>query len=221
MSLLASIPFININRLIPRQLISPNWRDREEVLADDVNLFCWKRERPDNMISYLDRLIQGDLIPMSLTFTDVNLADKLSKTRVLWDPDHEPLADLFWIDVHQIAQDFLQLTAHKQATLHLRVVADNACAKFHTDGYDLRLFTTYYGLGTEWLPEKAVNRAALGSSNKKIVKNKDQTQQVATGHVAILKGELPNKREAVRGIVHRSPEIQQKGEKRIILRIDI
>lgn len=84
-----------------------------------------------------------------------------------------------------------------------------------------RLFTTYIGPGTEWLPEEAVNRKALGTTNEKIVMDKSKIQRIQTGHLAILKGELPNHNESVKGIVHRSPEIKNSGGKRIILRIDI
>lgn len=103
----------------------------------------------------------------------------------------------------------------------MKVITSNACAKFHIDGYSLRLFTTYYGPGTEWLPENAVNRNALGTTNEQIVKDQSKINRLGTGHVAILKGELPNRKNSVRGIVHKSPEITGSGDKRIILRVDI
>lgn len=134
--------------------------------------------------------------------------------------DVEPL-DLFWEDVTILIQDFLAFSENSSATVYLKVIDNNACTKFHTDGYSLRLFTTYHGRGTEWLPEKAVNRSALGETNDQIVKDPSKIQRMETCEVGILKGEIPNAPNRTRGIVHRSPEIVQTGEKRIILRIDI
>ena len=105
--------------------------------------------------------------------------------------------------------------------MHLKMISDDACTKFHTDGYSLRLFTTYHGKGTEWLPEKAVNRTFLGQSNDLIVKDASRIQQMDAFEVGILKGEIPGKASSVKGIVHRSPKIAHTGEKRIILRVDI
>ena len=69
-----------------------------------------------------------------------------------------------------LVNDFLDYSPSGAGTVHLRVISDDSCRKFHTDGYPLRLFTTYLGRGTEWLPEKATNRKGLGKSNDLIVK---------------------------------------------------
>ncbi len=85
--------------------------------------------------------------------------------------------------------------------------------------YDL--FTTYLGRGTEWLPEKAVNRSALGKTNELIVKDPSLIQRMNAFDVGILKGELPKRMQRVKGVVHRSPQISEAGEKRVVLRVDI
>ena len=117
--------------------------------------------------------------------------------------------------------DFLVFSQAKRGGVYLKVVDDNACTKFHVDGYKLRLFTTYVGQGTEWLPEQATNRKGLGKSNNKIVKDASQVRQMNPFEVGILKGELPNGKSSTFGIVHRSPEIVSSEGKRVILRVDI
>ena len=98
----------------------------------------------------------------------------------------------------------------QSGTIHLKVIDDNACSKFHTDQYKLRLFTTYYGKGTEWLPEKATNREALGKTNELIVKDATKIQELTTYDVGVLKGTIPGIINSSKGIVHRSPQIEKK-----------
>jgi hypothetical protein len=99
-------------------------------------------------------------------------------------------------------------------------IETDMCSRFHADANELRLLCTYYGPATLWLPEEAENRSAYysGKENKQIIKKPKLIQQAKTGDVLILKGALyPN----ANAIIHRSPSIQKKGEKRLLLRIDM
>ncbi len=217
MSLLSSIPFIRSKA--PKQVISESWKHRERILDEDVNLFCWKRSPESAINDFLHEMVCRNVPPATAAVAQSDLKEQLSEVAATWDSSQE--SGPFWEDVYQITYDFLHFSKDGSGTLHLRIIDNNACTKFHTDGYPLRLFTTYIGQGTEWLPEDAVNRSALGKQNEQIVKNTDKVQQMAAGHVGILKGELPTRKRSVKGIVHRSPEIVNTGEKRIILRVDI
>ncbi len=221
MNLLASIPFLKSKNHRPKQVISNLWKDREKILSKEVNLFCWERKLDKDITEYLKSGIDAFSVPIIFTTTPHDLPVQLTRARANWNPSHTEGADAFWIDVYQLLRDFLSLTKSSYCTLHLRSVGDDGCTKFHTDGYNLRLFTTYFGPGTEWLPEDALNRKALGTLNDSIVVNPDRIQRMGTGHVGILKGELPGRAPAAMGIVHRSPVIGHSGEKRIILRVDI
>jgi hypothetical protein len=104
--------------------------------------------------------------------------------------------------------------------VHLKTVANDACRKFHIDGYNLRLLCSYAGPGTEWTYNENVNRKYLGEGeNEQIIKDWGHINQLNSFDVAILKGELPHKRTG-NGIVHRSPAIEQTREHRLLLRID-
>lgn len=221
MNLLVPIPFLKSKTNRPRQVISNSWQDRKRILSKDVNLFCWERSLDQQMKDYLKPGFDAFSEPIVFTTTLHDLPAQLLKARATWDHSHTEGADAFWMDVYRLVCDFLSLSESRYCTLHLRSVDDNGCTKFHTDGYSLRLFTTYHGPGTEWLPEDAVNRKALGTSNKRIVTSPGRVQRMGTGHVGILKGELPGRPPAAMGIVHRSPAISHTGEKRIILRVDI
>ena len=95
------------------------------------------------------------------------------------------------------------------------------CRRFHTDLNYIRMLCTYSGPGTLWLSENNLNREALNDleSNNSIVVNNDLINQVRTGSVAILKGGL-YPRKGTKAIVHRSPNIQESQQKRLLLRID-
>lgn len=221
MNLLTSIPFIKPKLRNPQQITSTFWSDRKQILDENVNLFCWQRGQNQQVTLYLQKIIARDLAPLTVNIDMKDLGHKLSESRKLWDAEHSEEADAFWIDVYRLSKDFLSLSVNANGMLHLRIVNNNACSRFHTDGYALRLFTTYYGKGTEWLPESATNRKGLGKINELIVKDPSQVQQMESFEVGILKGELPNRLNSTPGIVHRSPEIEHTGEKRVILRIDI
>jgi hypothetical protein len=221
MNLLEALPLINRRSKKIRQVISDTWVDRFSIQEPNVNLFCWKRAPNPTISSYLNELIVKDIPPISLKVNSNDLQDQLNRARATWEKQYTSAGDSFWIDVFGLTNDFLTFSNEKSGWLHLKVIEDDACRKFHTDGYALRLFTTYLGRGTEWLPEKAVNRSALGRSNALIVRDPEQIQQMDAFEVGILKGELPNQQNAINGIVHRSPEIAYAGEKRVILRVDL
>jgi hypothetical protein len=128
----------------------------------------------------------------------------------------EPLVN----DIAKCCELFTQITHAKTIRLSMKVVNQDACRKFHIDGYTYRLLCSYHGPGTEWVYNDNVNRKYLGEGeNEEIVKDVSAIQQINTFDVAILKGELPHQRNG-KGIVHRSPPIQHTNNKRLVLRID-
>ena len=123
-------------------------------------------------------------------------------------------------DIEMLAQHFSDICIAQRLKLYLKTVSNDACRKFHIDGYDLRLLCSYAGPGTEWTPNENVNRKYVGEGeNEQIIKDWGCINQLKAYDVAILKGEPPHKRTG-NGIVHRSPAIELKGEKRLLLRID-
>lgn len=219
MKLLSFIPFNKPKN--PRQVISHSWDDRKKILASDVNLFCWQRPEITSISSYLSQLLKKELPPIKFYTSIHGIDQNIVKARLKWDQNLLNQGNLFWIDICQLTKDFLLLAKMSSGTIHLKVIDDNACSKFHTDQYKLRLFTTYLGEGTQWLPEKATNRKGLGKTNELIVRDKSKIQQLAPFEVGILKGTIPGLINQNLGIVHRSPEIEERKGKRVILRVDI
>lgn len=123
-------------------------------------------------------------------------------------------------DITELLHRFQAISKATSLRFLLSSVKSNMCRKFHTDINDLRMLCTYRGPGTMWLKDDNINPNALDTrtSSISIVINEDDIQQVPTGSVSILKGALyPN---ATNGVVHRSPIIEETGERRLLLRID-
>ncbi len=123
-------------------------------------------------------------------------------------------------DISDVTQTFLSIAGVNSTRLALKVVHDNACAKFHTDAYRLRLLCTYVGKGTQWVDDRYVNRKKLArGSNDEIIKDPSRIVTASTFEVLILKGEsaaMP----IGEGIVHRSPPLLTNEESRLLLRLD-
>ena len=205
----------------PKQIISEAWEQHDCILQHEVNLFCWKRAANPQIVDYLETCLDKVAVPIAFTTSADELPSEICKARKIWDPSYDVAADAFWADVYLLVLDFLNFSETGFGTVHLKVIDDNACTKFHVDGYRLRLFTTYIGPGTEWLPERASNRSALGKTNEQIIKDPSQIHSMDEFDVGILKGENPTGVSQTKGIIHRSPKIEHIGEKRVILRIDI
>jgi len=129
--------------------------------------------------------------------------------------------DLLINDISSLLHLFKEISNANSFRLLLATVNTNMCRRFHTDINDLRLLCTYSGPGTLWLPDEAVDRKALDScgDNEALVLDESKIQQVEAGDVVILKGAIyPT--EGTKAIVHRSPTIEESGEKRLLLRID-
>lgn len=115
---------------------------------------------------------------------------------------------------------FAALSGFSQINLRLELLDHDACRLFHCDLKGLRLLCTYYGPGTDWLPEDAVDRRALGGGcNRAICRDPGRIKRLATGTVGLFKGEA-HPGNAGRGIVHRSPPIAKEGLRRLVLCLD-
>ena len=86
--------------------------------------------------------------------------------------------------------------------------------------------TTYLGAGTEWLSHEAVDRSKLGTGSRGLpdhesglFKAQSDIQQLNSGDVALLKGELWEGNEDA-GLVYRSPGVAD-GDLRLLLTLDV
>ncbi len=179
----------------------------------DVNIAIYNRDtsalsREINSLLTLDVQVKssGDIETIRHSFTEVI------------DPNTFPLITQ---DVTYLLSLFKDVVGAESFRLLLATINTNMCKRFHTDINDLRMLCTYSGQGTLWLTEENVDRNALDSceGNDCVVLDESNIQQAETGSVLILKGAIYPK-EGTKAVVHRSPTIEESGEKRLLLRID-
>ena len=133
--------------------------------------------------------------------------------------DHFPTCSDLLNDISESLAHFKEISQASSFRLLLSTISTNMCRKFHTDVNDLRMLCTYLGPGTLWVPDEAIDLDAsyARGNGKDIVIDLEKVEQVGTGDVVILKGALYPEANA---ILHRSPTIEENGEKRLLLRID-
>ncbi|GAA5022222.1 hypothetical protein GCM10011506_01380 [Marivirga lumbricoides] len=212
---------LNILKKKLNYTIDEDWIAIEEAFHNaDFNLVVWRRGINPNIVRLikflyttnfrkLQQKINIGTIEEDLTFT---LKSNLPTSPFI---SYEDLKD----DLCLLCYHFLQLTGKENVDMHLRIVTDNACSKFHVDGYESRLLCTYDGAGTQWLSDDNVRRHFLGKTNSDIVKNESKIMQMQPFEVGLLKGEN-FKNPSNKGIVHRSPPIESSGGKRFVIRLD-
>ncbi|MEM9650348.1 MAG: DUF1826 domain-containing protein [Bacteroidota bacterium] len=122
-------------------------------------------------------------------------------------------------DILNLLVLFEKVTKVSSFQVSLNTISTNMCRRFHADNNELRMLCTYYGPGTLWLPDYAVDGKAYlnRKGNQKILLDEGLVQQVDTGDVVILKGALY---PGATPVLHRSPSIEENGEERILLSID-
>jgi hypothetical protein len=202
-----------------RQLEVDQLFDLSLIRQQDVNLVYFKRPVDEDIEVFAHSLIQGPFKGINTVVNSTSIANVVT--------DHLNAFGLYTSgkvklthDIIKIAQSFFTTTGTDQARLILKVVSDDACRKFHTDAYDLRLLCTYVGRGTEWIEDQYVNRGRLVTgSNAEIIRDYSRIQVMQPFEVAVLKGEISSRSEC-KGIVHRSPPIEVRNEKRLLLRLD-
>lgn len=143
MNILPSITFLKPKSIVPQQIMSDSWVERKTILQDDVNLFCWKRAVKPELTKLLQSYLHRANQPISFVTSSDRLAHDLGIARLFWDPESNIESNIFWEDVSRLCLDFLAFSKTGFGNVHLKVIDNNACSKFHVDGYSLRLFTTY------------------------------------------------------------------------------
>ena len=117
----------------------------------------------------------------------------------------------FYEDIQYLTKMFCDLFDIKDAWLRIDAIDKPMCPRFHADHLKCRLVTTYYGPGTQWLPNSLVNRNKLGHGNNGLADDisglfskKSDIENLDVGDIGLLKGEAWVNNEGL-GLVHRSP----------------
>lgn len=123
-----------------------------------------------------------------------------------------PMRDLLAQDVCALAARYAVLTGRAFVTLRLERITDDACKRFHRDASQFRLFTTYRGMGTEYVAPQNADAAVRDQRAYR-----GPIERLAPESVAIWKGAAAGARG---GLVHRSPAMRRSDVARLILCVD-
>jgi len=191
-----------------------------DVYLEDTNIVVWQRtlsqdlkHEIDDFLSKNDSFQRNSSIPVNninqsiQNFLGVSASPELSN------------------DIAELVDMFCCLFDLSEAGLRLTVLDRAMCPRFHVDNVPCRLVTTYKGIATQWLPHQTVNRKKLGRGNNGLpdnesglYSNESDVNQLKSGDVALLKGELWDGNKGA-GLVHRSPALQDD-ERRLLLTMD-
>ena len=194
------------------------------VLADiyesKTNIAIWQRSLSERLQCLVDEFVASRQQP----YTSVICTPAGARSQLLKEFGRFHFSALV-DDVNELIDMFCCLFELNQVGLRMTVLREAMCPKFHVDHVPCRLVTTYGGIGTQWLPNKSVNREKLGigsaglsDQESGLYGNESDIRQMASADVALLKGEGWQGNQNA-GLVHRSPAIPS-GESRLLLTLD-
>jgi hypothetical protein len=215
-----SKPQTSFHLLSPEAFACENAWQLKEIHRDKFNLGVWRRDFDADGFSEKS-LERFPLLCESRV--DLRNSKCLNLKPLFSHSAKKVLASIpqqIWMDWNALLGLFAQIVPARFARLRIEKVTTDSCRLFHTDYLGIRLLCTYAGPGTEWVPENYLNRAGLGQGeNSNIVTDFSKVQKIATGDVVLLKGgRYPG--NSKRGVVHRSPPIENSGKSRLLIRLD-
>ena len=123
-----------------------------------------------------------------------------------------PFYSVWLRDMASIAKFYCAI--EKSNTIRFWLGTNRGCKRYHIDNVPHRLLVTYYGKGTEWLPDDAVDRKAYekGEPNEAIVTNPNAIQHIDEWNIAVFRG-------LSEGLLHRTPDDALRSRS-VLMRLD-
>ncbi|MEZ8305215.1 DUF1826 domain-containing protein [Vibrio splendidus] len=198
--------------------------EQPTVLADiyqsDINIAVWQRQFDEDLTMAISEFIASNpSFSKSISLSPDKAYDKLEFAT------DGTASKALLENMAELVDMFCCLFDLEEVGLRLAVLNKAMCPRFHFDQVPCRLVTTYHGVATQWLPNESVDRSKLGrgsngqpDSGSGLYAHESDIQQMASGDVALLKGERWSGNEN-RGLVHRSP-VTSSNETRLLLTLD-
>ena len=216
----------NFNEVCHQKVSLPFISDRPDILANiyeaSCNIAVWKRTLCQSFLAQIASDIHQNPLVNSVLSVSADSIEKDIEKIAFDKPYGKQLREYMAQDIDM----FCVLFDAKEVGLRLSTLDRAMCPRFHVDHVPCRFITTFYGVGTQWLPHEKVNREKLGHGSKGLADDisglysaQQDIQQLNCGDVALLKGELWNDNEGA-GLVHRSPALGAN-EKRLVMTLDL
>lgn len=191
-----------------------------DIYHEHINIAIWRRTIDGELKKAVEQFLAANSqYQKSVTLSPSRVHTELEKLTNGTAP--KVLLD----NMAELVDMFCCLFDLKYTGLRLAKFNGAMCPRFHVDQVPCRLVTTFYGPGTQWLPNHTVKRAKLGHGSQGqedsvsgLYSQEGDIQQLSCGDVAILKGECWIGNENA-GLVHRSPPT--KAETRLLMTLDL
>lgn len=207
-----------------RTVVSKNFVDLTRIYEDGVNLCLVER--------YFPAAIEAFIYQASKQFGNLEFSQPVNPTvfnfTTLWPQASQLNGYREWLeDIELLTSAFCELFGLKQAGLRLRTLQNAMCPRFHVDRVPARMICSYGGIGTEWLPEYALDRQKLGmgssglpDEHSGLIADPTAIRRMPAYAVGLMKGEAWEGNEG-QGFVHRSPTPTTVQPKRLVLTLDM
>ncbi len=207
-----------------RSVISNQFADLSRIYEDGVNLCLIERPLPAAIEQFVYRALQ-DVRSIEISQPVDPLHFDFNR---LWPSAAKLPGFQDWLtDVEMLASAFCELFERREAGLRLRTLDKAMCPRFHVDRVPVRMICSYGGIGTEWLPEYALDRAKLGmggcglpDAESGLIADPTAIRQMSAYSVGLMKGENWEGNEG-HGLVHRSPQPTAVQPRRLLLTLDM
>ncbi|WP_221794223.1 DUF1826 domain-containing protein [Oceanobacter mangrovi] len=210
-----------IQRFMPDHSISPRAADLAAIYRNDINMAVWQNALGQSLDQTGLQQLQDELPlllqrPGGFRF-QLHSRRKQFRSQLQQDfPSSVPAGAALLSYLDTAAEVFESLFEPNAMALRLITLDGAMCPRFHVDHVPVRLVSSISGPGTEWLPETAIKRQALGGGPIQPCQDDNAILRAVAGDLALMKGEGWIGNEG-RGLVHRSPATN---EPRLFLSID-
>lgn len=221
------VPIQSVGRLrpvVPGLVCSPEWADLARIYEPAVNLCVIERAADAEIAGFAAALLG---LTLEIDITERIDYARYDFSRLAPALDGLPGCAAWRCDVAHLAGVFCDLFGIERIGLRLRTLDLPMCPRFHTDHVLARLVCTYGGLGTEWLPNDAVDRSKLGAranglpdATSGVLREGHAIRQIPAYAVGLMKGDAWEG-NAQRGLVHRSPKPDAAAPRRLLLTLDL
>ena len=194
-----------------------------DVHRDDIGICIWERPQNTDITGWCHHILSCCSVDFDgvVSVAPTTLSNAVAKILAPFPSIYAQSA--VSQDLEFLLGMFAQITAARSVRVRFGVVRSDECRKFHVDAVKVRLFCTYIGPGTEWIPDEDLVWEKLGQNdccvddyNAAILKPGGCVQRLAPFAVALAKGACwPGSSRG--GVIHRSPPLEHLGLSRVRL----
>lgn len=208
----------------PKTIHSNQFADLARIYEDDVNLCLIQRPYP----SAIEQFVNSALRTCNKLEINHAVAPENFDFNQLWPKASRSAGYQHWLeDVALLTSAFCDLFEMKEAGLRLYTLDKAMCPRFHVDRVPARMICSYGGIGTEWLPEYALDRSKLGiggcglpDDQSGLIIDSTAIRQMPAYAVGLMKGENWEGNEG-KGLAHRSPAPTAVQPRRLLMTLDM